>query len=131
METYIAMLRGINVSGQKKILMADLREYMDGIGFKSVETYIQSGNIVFKSDLNSGREIERQIQTMIKNKYGFEVPTLVEKLEGLQYVLEHCPFPKDPSKDIKRVYVTFLNQKPDPELVTKLQDMPKSTQGKS
>ena len=122
MTKYIAILRGINVSGQKKILMAELREYMGDIGFEDVDTYIQSGNIVFNSSLEKEGEIEDKIGSMIQSKYGFDVPTLVKTLEGMQYVLDHCPFPKDPSKEIKKVYVTFLSEKPDPELVSMLED---------
>jgi len=53
METYIVLLRGINVSGQKKILMAELRELLNSLSFRNVQTYIQSGNIVFQSKKNS------------------------------------------------------------------------------
>ena len=49
MESYIALLRGINVGGHKKILMADLRELFEKLNFKNVKTYIQSGNVVFHS----------------------------------------------------------------------------------
>ena len=56
METYIALLRGINVSGQKKIKMAELREQLTGLGLTAVQTYIQSGNIVFSPELPAAKQ---------------------------------------------------------------------------
>ncbi len=61
MQTYIALLRGINVSGQKKIKMADLRAGLETLSFSDITTYIQSGNIVFKSDILSVAKLEKQI----------------------------------------------------------------------
>ena len=53
MKTYISLLRGINVSGQKKIKMADLKKLYEGFSFQSVQTYIQSGNMIFKTNINN------------------------------------------------------------------------------
>ncbi|MFT4698630.1 MAG: hypothetical protein ACI9SJ_001783 [Flavobacteriaceae bacterium] len=55
MITYIALLRGINVGGHRKILMADLRTLLNQLEFEDVITYIQSGNVVFRSNLNASR----------------------------------------------------------------------------
>ena len=122
METYIAMLRGINVSGQKKILMADLRGYMEELGLQKVETYIQSGNIIFSSSVESLDELASQIKTKISEQYGFEVPTLVKRVGDLEFVLANCPFAKDPGKDISRWYVTFLGGEPDEDRIVKLKE---------
>ncbi len=65
MRTYIAPLRRINVSGQKKIKMPHLREILENIGFKDVNTYIQSGNMVFKTDPTDIQHLEEKI----KNRY--------------------------------------------------------------
>ncbi|MBL4736014.1 MAG: DUF1697 domain-containing protein [Flavobacteriales bacterium] len=122
METYIAMLRGINVSGQKKILMADLRGYMEELGLQKVETYIQSGNIIFCSSIESRDELASQIKTKILEQYGFEVPTLVKRVGDLEFVLANCPFAKDPGKDVSRWYVTFLGGEPDEDRIVKLKE---------
>lgn len=119
MKKYVALLRGINISGQKLIKMAELRAHMEGAGFQDVETYIQSGNIVFNSTLNSTGEVEVAIINMIKDKYGFDVPTLVKQASDLDYVLDNCPY-FDPSKDITRIYVTFLDGVPADEQIVKL-----------
>ena len=77
MKTYIAFLRGINVSGQRKIKMATLRGSIEKIGFKNVQTYIQSGNIVFISKADSKAEIREQLENCIEKKFGFDIPVLV------------------------------------------------------
>ena len=68
MNTYIALLRGINVSGQKKIKMADLRLLLEENGFNNVNTYIQSGNIVFQTTEENITKLESKISEIIKNK---------------------------------------------------------------
>jgi uncharacterized protein (DUF1697 family) len=70
MQICIAILRGINVSGQKKILMADLKELFDNLKFQDVKTYIQSGNVVFRtqsklSDIEIAEKIEKAIEKNI------------------------------------------------------------------
>ena len=62
MQPYIAMLRGINVSGQKKIKMADLRELLTKAGLKEVQTYIQSGNVIFKHKPVESQVLENTIE---------------------------------------------------------------------
>lgn len=106
------MLRGINVSGQKKIKMADLRTLLEELGLYSVQTYIQSGNIVFQYSDSPETELEKMIEEKIQLHYGFHVPTMVRLPEDFKYVIEHNPFLQDPDKDIKRQYITFLSEKP-------------------
>jgi len=77
MNTYIALLRGINVGGHKKILMADLKLLLDSIGLQNVQTYIQSGNVVFKSKEDT--HLATKIAEGIKIEYGFFVLVLVKK----------------------------------------------------
>ena len=77
MKKFIALLRGINVSGQKKIKMSDLKLLFEDLGFQNVETYIQSGNVIFSSKEKSIKKLESKISSGIKSKYGFDVPVLV------------------------------------------------------
>lgn len=69
METYIALLRGINVGGKNKILMAELRDLLLNMGLKEVQTYIQSGNIIFNSEEGNASELEFQIMEAIKKTF--------------------------------------------------------------
>jgi len=112
MKTYIALLRGINVSGQKKIKMADLKVSLEKLNFTDIVTYIQSGNLIFKSDLNSIAEVEKLIHDAILNDFGFDVPTLIKTPQEFINTIENNPFEKDTSKDPKLFYVVFLKEKP-------------------
>lgn len=111
MQTYIAILRGINVSGQKLIKMADLRAHLVSLGLSNLTTYIQSGNIVFSSKKMATTILEAQIAKNIRNHYGFEVPVIVRSLAEWQEVVERFPF--DTSQlDIKRLAVVFFKEQP-------------------
>ncbi len=121
MNTYIAMLRGINVSGQKKIKMADLRAHLAELAFGNIRTYIQSGNIIFEHEETSASYLEDKIKQKILEKYGFEVPVLVKLSADFEHLLSHNPFLKDPAKETKRMYVTFLAEEPQAEGLAKLQ----------
>ncbi|HIA05698.1 MAG TPA: DUF1697 domain-containing protein [Flavobacteriales bacterium] len=119
MESCIAMLRGINVGGQKKIRMDELRNYLEKENFHDVETYIQSGNIVFKS-AETIDELQGSIESHIKKYFGFDVPVIVKKPADFEYVLNNCPFLKDAGKDVSKIYLTFLNREPDADCIGKL-----------
>lgn len=113
MSKFVAMLRGINVSGQKKIKMADLRKYLEEAGFKEVETYIQSGNVVFESEEEDERKLELKVAAVIRNKYGFDVPTVVKRHKDFEYVLNNNPFLKDRGENPDFCYLTFLAETPE------------------
>ncbi len=123
MKTYIALLRGINVSGQKKIIMADLRAYLEELGFQDIQTYIQSGNIVFKSENYSLKNLELLIKNKIQEKYGFEVPIIILAPQELVKAIKNNPFSTDKSKDPKQFYIVFLQDKPQQEYVEKLKEV--------
>ena len=115
MKTYIALLRGINVSGQKLIKMADLRESLEKSGFDGVQTYIQSGNIVFR---NKGMEVsglEHAVKKAILEDFGFDVPVLVRTAGELKNILQNNPFAKE--ENTKRLFFVLLKQPPDKALV--------------
>lgn len=111
-ETYIALLRGINVSGQKKIKMTDLKNILLELEFENIQTYIQSGNIVFKYSRTSLKDLETQIENKIFEHYNFKVPTMVKNPSDLEHILHNNPFLNDPNKDQSRLYVTFLAEIP-------------------
>ncbi len=106
MESKVAILRGINVGGKRKILMADLRTFCEKLGFKDVKTYIQSGNVVFKSEKDSVY-LEDSLEKTIKKEYGFDVPVIVRSWDELKNSVNNNPFYKD-NIDISHLYLTFL-----------------------
>jgi len=119
MKKFIALLRGINVSGQKKIKMSDLKLLFDDLGFQNVETYIQSGNVIFSSIEKSVKKLELKISSGIKRKYGFDVRVLVIKPDEIEYVIKNNPFIKK-KKATEKLYATFLADIPSAENIKKL-----------
>ena len=113
MITYISILRGINVSGQKLIKMDALRNLYDNLGFHNVSTYIQSGNVIFRSDDIDTHKLEQKIFRQIEKEFGFEVPVIVLSVDKLKYIIDNNPFLKDTNKDMAFLHVTFLSSKPD------------------
>ncbi len=114
MQTYIAILRGINVSGQKKILMADLKKLLEELGFKQVTTYIQSGNVVFKTSKKAtDAALAKSIEDKIAEKYHFQVPVLVRTEQEWNQCIQQNPFLKNASIDIEKLHVTFLDELPE------------------
>ena len=106
MKTYLALLRGINVSGQKKIPMAELRSLMENMDLRNVQTYIQSGNVIFQSSEDKTKLLEQHIKNAVLSHFGFEVPVLVKTCKGLKSILDECPF-TDESSESYRVYSIF------------------------
>ena len=123
MKTYIALLRGINVSGQKKIRMADLKAHLEELGWEGIHTYIQSGNIVFRSTDGNPGQLAQAIKQKLQDKYGFEVPTLVLDPQELMNIIKNNPFTRDPGTTEDRLYVTFLFNLPRADLTRKLQEL--------
>jgi uncharacterized protein (DUF1697 family) len=109
MPVYIAMLRGINVSGQKIIKMESLRASLASLGFEEVRTYIQSGNIVFKTVTTVPAGLAGKIANTILDDFGFAVPVLVRTKEELAGVIQANPLLKWKGIDEARLHVTFLS----------------------
>jgi uncharacterized protein (DUF1697 family) len=111
MHTYISILRGINVSGQKKIIMADLVKLYEDLGFTDVKTYIQSGNVVFNSTKKvSNSMLVKQIETKINEIYGFLVPVIIRTVDDLSKIIASNPFKNETSENL---YITFLSNLPN------------------
>ena len=122
MQTYIALFRGINVSGQKKIKMADLRQHLENLGFQHVKTYIQSGNVIFQFEESAPKDLEQQIAKKIQAEYGFDVSIFITNASILKEILENNPF-LERGEDVKKLYVTFLDQQPSQEKIDLLQSV--------
>lgn len=114
MKTYIALLRGINVSGQKKVPMVELRKLFMKSGYQNVKTYIQSGNVIFQSSEENKRILEKIIQNDIKIQFGFDVPVLVKTQIELENILNNCQFSEEKKE---ASYFTMLHDFPENEAV--------------
>ena len=96
--TFIAFIRGINVGGANKLPMADLRQMCEDIGLENVRTYIQSGNVIFESELDAPTVIE-QLEVALEEKMGKPILVSIRTADELASVLDANPFPDaDPAK---------------------------------
>ncbi len=114
---FISILRGINVSGQKKIKMADLKALYESLGFCNVSTYIQSGNVLFEYNSECEQSdkaiLKNQIEQAITKVYSFDVPVDVRTVDEFNAVLNNLPFDGiEVEKDGTQVLVTFLAGEP-------------------
>ena len=114
MPSYVAMLRGINVSGSKPVKMEALRASFEALGFKQIRTYVQSGNVVFQAKERTAAPLGTKIAAKIKRDFGFEVPVLVLGAGELARVVEENPFLKQRGQkiDVTKLHVTFLATPP-------------------
>ena len=91
MSTYIALLRGINVGGNNIIRMADLKNCLQNQGFDEVQTYIQSGNVILESELESMDAILSQIQSALQNTFDYRNPVILIQFSELNRVISDAP----------------------------------------
>lgn len=112
MTTWIALLRGINVSGQRKVPMAELRALHEALGHRDVVTYIQSGNVVFDADTDAA-SLTAGLEGAIAETFGFDVPVVVRTADEVRTAASANPFP-DAGADLQRVATAFLEAAPAP-----------------
>lgn len=118
MKTYISLLRGINVSGQKKILMKDLTAMYESLKFESVKTYIQSGNVVFKTKKSAPMQLSAKVQDILKTETGFDVYVHTLDAATLRSIVENNPYK---AENIESLYIAFLSEQPQKEWIEKLE----------
>jgi uncharacterized protein (DUF1697 family) len=110
MNTYISLLRGINVSGQKKVKMAELKSLYESLNFKNVSTYIQTGNVVFESSFDD-KELQTMIETAIEKNFKFDVPVLILTPTQLVNSAKNLPFTTiDVEQEGSKIIIFFLSK---------------------
>lgn len=112
MQTYVSVLRGINVSGHRVIKMDALKKSYADLGFTNIHTYIQSGNVVFRFKKFEPPKIEKMIKDKISDEFGFDVPVIVMESGALKNILKNNPFLNNKNVDISTLHVTFLSAIP-------------------
>ncbi len=113
MNKKVAILRGINVGGNRKILMADLKLLFEELGFSNIITYIQSGNVLFNSNTEN-ELLADQIEQAITANFGFDVPVIVRSAIELKKAIDTNPF-YDADADVNKLHLSFLKEKPTAE----------------
>jgi uncharacterized protein (DUF1697 family) len=115
--TYVALLRGVNLGSNRRLAMADLRRWLDGLGYTGVRTHLQSGNAVFSSDRRPA-EVQREIEKRLEEETGVAIRCLVRTHDELQRVVDANPFEGVATEPAKFV-VAFLSGAPKkPRLAT-------------
>jgi uncharacterized protein (DUF1697 family) len=109
MTTHLALLRGINVSGHNMIKMEALKTTLEAIGFKNVQTYIQSGNVFVDTDEDNASKVGFVIKQEIFKVFGHEVPIVVINKQDLEACFKNNAFLKEKDADIKKLYVAFIS----------------------
>ena len=106
---YVSMLRGINVGGQKRVSMQTLKEGFSAIGLKEVQSYVQSGNVVFSTNEDDISKLKKQIETKIKQTIRFDVSVFLRTRADLLKIVKKSPFKQ---RDETKLHVTFLYERP-------------------
>lgn len=117
---YVALLRGINVGGKRKIEMKKLKEIFDGLGFENVSTYINSGNVIFESG-EKNKSIKQKIELELQKIFNDEYPVLIKNVDDLKNIVKNIP-KKWQNNDEQKTDVAYLFEEIDNEKV--LEELP-------
>lgn len=117
---YYALLKGINVSGNKTIKMAELKAMMEKLGFKNVRTYIQSGNVVFESTAKA-EAVKKKIENGISGTFRFIVTVVIRSRAEMEKLVKEYPFRKVKGHTEYKISAGFLESVPEKALVKELE----------
>jgi uncharacterized protein (DUF1697 family) len=108
---WVALLRGVNVSGRNRVPMKDLKAIAESLGHTDAETYLQSGNVVFSTATRNASDVVEGLRAGLKTRLDVDVPVLLRSAKDLQKILQDSPFTSD-EPDPKKVHATFLETAP-------------------
>lgn len=114
MGTYVALLRGINVGGHRKVPMKELAALCGTLGWQDVRTYVASGNVVFRSSAKSTEKLRLALEEALAERFGFDVSVVLRTGADIVRVSESNPFGEAAAKLGSEHYVCYLAAKPDP-----------------
>ena len=103
---YIALLRGINISGKNKISMSELKKVLEENKYQNVVTYLNSGNVIFESNINDKEAIMQDIYNIVKDKFNLEIPIFIISALELEDILNNNP--KWWGTDNKEIYDNLI-----------------------
>ncbi|WP_430788039.1 DUF1697 domain-containing protein [Virgibacillus flavescens] len=119
MTTYIALLRAINLGKYNKVKMADLRSLLESLGLENVQTYIQSGNVIFDSTLNN-EQLQKKLEEKMEAKFGFPIPVMLRTVSEFEEIVQKCPYESAKLLEGESVHVAFLSGLPLQEKINAL-----------
>jgi len=121
MTTYIGLLRAINLGSHNKIAMSDLRDIVTGLGMQDARTLLQSGNVVFRSNLRSATKVEQLLEQALEEHLGRATDVFVRTGDELKTVIGSNPFPEFAGRDPSHLVVVFLKAPASQPAVAALQ----------
>lgn len=110
MPVYVSFLRGINVGGHKLVKMEKLRSSLEALGFESVKTYIQSGNVVFKAKKTSTPALSKKIEDKIVKDFGFPASVITRSSDELGQIIAKNSLLPNAAIDPAKLHVMFLSE---------------------
>lgn len=122
MTIYFALLRGINVGGNNMIKMMELKQMFEGIGCERVQTYINSGNVMFESE-DGAEALEGRIEDEIYKVFGFNIAVMVRNATELARIIDNCPFDFESLTDGQSIHLTLLKDAPTQAEIDSLPDV--------
>ena len=115
MTVIISMLRGVNVGGHNKIKMDALRDLYESLDLRNPQTYVQSGNVVFRAEAKDVAVLAKRIEDAIERKFGFRPGVVLRTTADMRDAITRNPFAKRRGIDASKLLVTFLAAAPSPE----------------
>lgn len=115
MPVLISMLRGVNVGGHNKVEMGALRALYESLKFEDPRTYVQSGNVIFRSKENISPALAKKIQNAIEREFSCRPEVILRTADELRKAIAASPFPAGRGLEPGKILVTFLNAEPGPE----------------
>lgn len=120
---FIALLRGINVGGNNKVSMADLKDCFIKAGFLNVSTYINSGNVIFESNITDVNELIIKCESLIEDKFGFHVVCAIISANHLEYMIDKVPVWWGVGDEFKHNAIFVINPKKATDIADSVGDV--------
>jgi len=121
MTTYMALLRAVNLGGHNKIGMSELLGLGEGLGFRDSRTLLNSGNLVFRSEIPTATRLEGLLEERARKKLGLATDFFVRSTGEWGKIIAGNPFPREAERDPGHLVVMFLKNAPDRQAVSDLQ----------
>jgi uncharacterized protein (DUF1697 family) len=122
MTRYVALLRAVNLAGKNSVAMADLRAWMEDLGFSNPRTLLQSGNVIFDAREQAATKLEARLEAEAKKRFKFDITFVARTGDEIAQVLARNPFKKEAAADPGHLLVVFMKDAVVAKNVKALQD---------
>jgi uncharacterized protein (DUF1697 family) len=124
MPVLVSLLRGVNVGGHRKVTMEDLRSIYESLGLTNVQTYINSGNVLFRTSVRDGKRLRKRIEDAIEIAHGFRSDVFLRTPDELRSVIARNPFAARPELDARKLTIHFLPEELSAEVRQRVLEIP-------